>query len=98
MSSRPLALAMSIFVALVLLGAHAHANEQSDLDKARAAYLARQYDDADARFRVMLDPKNGTLHEPALITQARMYWGAVKLAQGKQDEAVALFEKLLLAD
>lgn len=91
-------LAFAVTLSLLLLGVHAHASEQTDMEKARAAYIAHQYDDADARFRAMLDPQRGTVHDPVLVTQARMYWGAVKLAQKKQDEAIQIFEKLLLTD
>ena len=76
----------------------ARADEQSELDKVRASYLAHQYDDAELRLRAMLDPMHGTLHDAALITQARMYLAAVLLAEGKQNEASALLEKLLLDD
>jgi hypothetical protein len=96
MSKSPLAVALA--VAIVVIGAPAHANEQSDLEKARAAYIAHQYVEADARFRAMLDPRSGTLHDPALVTQARMVWGAVKVGQGRPDEAMAIFERLLLTD
>ena len=76
----------------------AHADEQGDLDKARAAYLARRYDEAERRFRTMLDPVNGTLHDPTLLSRARMYWGAVALAKSSAVQATAIFEKLLLDD
>ena len=46
----------------------------------------------------MLDAKTGTLHDPSLISQAEMYWGAVMMAKGKPDEASSIFEKLLLRD
>jgi hypothetical protein len=86
-------------IALSLAGGGvARADEQGELDKVRASYLAHQYDDADLRLRAMLDPVRGTLHDAALITQARMYLGAVLVAQGKKDEAGALLQKLLLDD
>ncbi|WP_394821934.1 hypothetical protein [Pendulispora albinea] len=77
-------------------GAIARADEQSELDKGRNAYLARQYDEADARFRAMLSPSTGTLRDPTLVTQAYMYWGAVKIARSRPAEASSLFEQLLL--
>lgn len=85
-------------MALFALAATARADEQTDLEKGRNAYLARQYDEADARFRAMLDPKSGTLRDRALLAQARMLWGAVLYAKGKKGEAEALFERLLLDD
>ena len=97
MFKRPL-VALAVIVALAFVGERAHANDQSDLDKGRAAYLGRQYDEAETRFRGILDPKSRQPHDPAFITQARMYLGAVKVAEHKKDEASALFEKLLLTD
>jgi hypothetical protein len=91
-----------VLAALALLGVSvgtvARADEQSDLDKVRATYLAHQYDDAEARLRAMLDPNSGTVHEPALVTQARMYLAAVFLAKGKQDQANVVIERLLVDD
>jgi tetratricopeptide (TPR) repeat protein len=76
----------------------ARADDQSDVAKARAAYEAKNYDDAEKRLRAMLDPETGTLKDPSLRTQARMYWGATMLALKRKDEASAMFEKLLLDD
>lgn len=86
------------FLLILAAAPSVRADEQSDLDKGRNVYLARQYDEADARFRTMLDAKTGTLHDPALIAQAQMYWGAVMIAKGRSQDASALFEKLLLRD
>ncbi len=90
--------ALVAFVAVLLVGAGARADEQADLDKVRASYLARQYDDAEKRLHAMLDPNVGTLHDPALVTQARMYMAAVLLAKHKPDEAGTVLERLLLDD
>jgi hypothetical protein len=76
----------------------AFADGESDLDKGRNAYLSRQYDEADARFRAMLDPKTGSVKDSVLVSQALMLWGAVKVAQKKNDEASRLFEQLLTKD
>jgi hypothetical protein len=89
----PLAAAL---IALVLWGGRARADEQSDLAKARAAYEAKNYEDADRRLRAMLDPDTGTLKDAYLRTQARMYLGATLLAEKKQAEASTVFEALLL--
>jgi len=95
MTSRPLVAAVAL--AACLLAAPARADEQSDFEKGRAAYATKNYDDADRRFSAMLDPKNGTLHDPALVADARMYWAATMIALGKKSEAAAIIEKLLLA-
>jgi len=89
-------LAAAVVAVCLTTGAVVRADEQSELEKGRNAYLARQYDEADARFRTMLAPKTGTLHDSTLVTQAYMYWGAVKIAQRRGAEAGALFEQLLL--
>lgn len=70
---------------------------RADLEKARAAYLARNYAEAEERLRALVDPKTG-VKELTLLSQARMYLGAVLLAQGKHDQAVDVFEKLILED
>jgi hypothetical protein len=91
----------SILTALILAAAIsfagvARADDQAELDKGRNAYLGRQYDEADRRFREMLDPKTGTLHDPLLVNQAFMYWGAVMVALGRNKDATTIFEQLLL--
>lgn len=85
-----------IFAAALSLSGIAHADDQAELDKGRNAYLGRQYDEADRRFRDMLDPKTGTIHDPLLVNQAYMYWGAVMVALGRKKDASSLFETLLL--
>jgi len=75
----------------------ARADARTDLEKARAAFLARNWVDAEERLRTLLDPKNG-LKERSLVSQARMYLGAALLAQGKTEEAKDIFEKLVLDD
>lgn len=85
-------------IALLGVATSAHADPETDLEKGRNAYQARQYDEADARFRTMLDPKTGSLKDPVLVSQALMLWGAVKVAQKKTAEASRLFEDLLTKD
>jgi len=75
----------------------AQAQNRAEIDKARAAYLARNYDEAEARLRWLLDPASGA-KELWLLSQGRMYLGAVLFARGVHDEAVAFFEKLIADD
>jgi hypothetical protein len=89
---------LASFALVLAIETTAYADEQGDLDKGRNAYLTRQYDEADARFKTMLDPKTGTLHDPVLVTAAYMYWGAVMIAKQRPKDASALFEQLLLKD
>ena len=73
------------------------AQTRADLEKARAAYLARNYAEAEEKLRVLVDSKTG-FKDRSLLTQARMNLGAVLYAQGKKAEADDLFEKLILED
>jgi hypothetical protein len=73
-------------------------DEQTELDKARNAYRAQKYDEADSRFLKMLDPKDGTLHDKVLIKQARMYWAATRIAQHQNEDAAELFHLILTED
>ena len=75
----------------------AAADPRTDFDKARAAFLARNFTDAEEKFRTLLDPKSG-LKERLLISQSRMYLGASLLQQGKNAEAKETFEKLVVDD
>ena len=85
------------FAVVVLGGRTASAQGRVDVEKARAAYLARNYSEAEERLRALVDPKTG-LKELSLLSQARMYLGAVLLAQGKRDPALDVFERLILDD
>jgi TolA-binding protein len=85
------------FCVVVLGGRAAFAQGRVDVEKARAAYLARNYSEAEERLRALVDPKTGT-KELSLLSQARMYLGAVLLAQGKRGPAVEVFEKMILED
>ncbi len=74
------------------------ADDKSDFEKGRIAYVKKDYIEANARFEAMLDPKNGTVRSPELVVEADMCWGAVKLAMNDKNAASALFEKVLRAD
>jgi hypothetical protein len=88
----------ALSLAVVLMGGRVvHAQGRVDVEKARAAYLARNYSEAEERLRTLVDPKTG-LKELGLLSQARMYLGAVLLAQSKREAAVEVFEKLILED
>jgi tetratricopeptide (TPR) repeat protein len=97
LSPRNLAVAVAIVAVATEAGAQS-VDEQTDLKKGRYAYAAKSFDEADAMFRRMLDPKTGTLHNAVLINEARMYWGATLIAKGKKEEAFAQFDALVQAD
>lgn len=97
MRLRPLlrvALAASLALAL---SRDARAQGRAELEKARAAYIARNYAEAEERLRALVDPSTGT-KERAVLSQARMVLGAALLAEGKREPAEEVFEKLILED
>jgi TM2 domain-containing membrane protein YozV len=75
----------------------ARADAKSDLEKAHNAYVAHKYDDAEARLRALLDPVSSDLKDPDSIADARMYLGAVLLAEKKSEEAASTLEDLVLS-
>jgi hypothetical protein len=81
---------------LAMATRQARADGQADLEKARNAYVAHKYEDAELRLRALLDAKTGGLDSADAIADARMYLGAVLLAEAKKDEANGAFERLLL--
>jgi hypothetical protein len=94
---RQCALAVACIVALVLGGSSAaYADAQGDLEKAHSAYVAHKYDDAESRLRALLDAKTGLLKDPDSIADARMYLGAVLVAEAKKEDTARVFEQLLL--
>jgi hypothetical protein len=92
------AIPVAIVFASLFASGPARADEQSEVDKVRAAYLAQKYDDAEIRLREMVDPKHPSLHDPALVSQARMYLAAVLIAKKQPDQATPVFERILIDD
>jgi len=90
-------LASAILGLGLTLAGGALAQGRADLEKARAAYLARNYPEAEERLKTLTDGKTG-VKELTLLSQARMYLGAVLLAQGKREQTIDVFEKLILED
>lgn len=89
---------VAAWAALVVLSPakELRADPSSDLEKAHSAYVAHKYEDAEKRLRALLDRQTGTLTDPDAVADARMYLGAVLVAEGKKDEAAQVFEELLL--
>lgn len=95
MRSRPAAVVLAL---ACLLGAPAaRADARTDLEKARVSFLSKNWADAEVRLRAILDPQHG-VKDRAILSQARMYLGAVLNGQGRTDEAKELFEKLARDD
>src|SRR5581483_6970066 len=84
--------------ALCLIVGTAFADDQTNFEKGRNAFLTKDYADAEARFRGMLDPKSETaLHSPTLIDHAHTYLGATLVEQGKpRNLALLEFKSVLL--
>jgi len=88
---------MPVVAALVIGGSTvAYADALSDLEKAHSAYVAHKYDEAETRLRALLDARTGPLKDADNVADARMYLGAVLVAQSKRDEALRVFEQLIL--
>ncbi len=83
-------------VAVVMVAGPARADGRTELEKAYSAYVGHKYEDAEGRLRALLDPVTGTLRDPDVVADARMYLGAVLVAEGKRDEAGKVFEALLI--
>ena len=98
MPSRASLRTLCVAILLVLHSTVAFADERTDFEKGRNAFLGKNYVEADARFAAMLDPMSGTLRSKELILDAEMYWGATKFGLGKKDDAGALFEKVILSN
>jgi hypothetical protein len=94
MGLRPAVLALAAAASLAWAGS-ARADAAADVEKAHNAYVAKQYGEAESRLRTLLDPKSD-MKDADMIAEARMYLGATLLAEGKKDEASAIFETLLL--
>src|SRR5215471_18744356 len=80
---------------LILATRAAHADALGDLEKGYSAFAAHKYNDAEARLRVLavLDSRASDLKDPDIAADARMYLGSVLVAEGKKEEASAVFEK-----
>lgn len=91
-------LAAAVAALCLSFAPEARADAQADYEKARAAFRAHAYEDAEARFSALLDPKAPEKLEPALASQARMYLGATYLLEKRKADAEHVFESLLIAD
>ena len=92
------ALSATVFAAAMLVAAPAMADARAELEKARASYVARNYPEAEARLRQLLDQPKSGLKEAGLVAQARMVLGAALIAEGKKEAGADLFEQLVLEE
>jgi hypothetical protein len=91
-----LSAAATCLVVLSIWGRHVRADELSNIEKAYGAYVGHNYAEAESRLRALLDAKGGGLKDPETVADARMYLGAVLLAEGRKEQAAELLEELLL--
>jgi len=89
-------LGIAFVATLVATSRAAISDVQDDLEKAHSAYVAHKYNESEARLRALLDANPSPLKDPDAVADARMYLGAVLLAEGKKAEAGRTFEQLLL--
>jgi hypothetical protein len=84
-------------MALIAAPRSARADAQGDLEKGYSAFAAHKYSEAEGRLRALalLDANAGDLKDPDIAADARMYLGAVLVAEKKKEEASSVFEKLL---
>ncbi len=81
----------------VLVAGAARADEQGDVEKAKASYIGKKYDEAIARLRTLLDPTaKQPLKSSSYIAEARMLLSASHFAKGEREEAARVIERLLL--
>jgi hypothetical protein len=85
-----------LVLVVALATAPAQADQRTDLEKAYSAYVGHKYDEAETRLRALLDPKTRGLMDPDTVADARMYLGAVLVAEARKDDAGFLFEALLV--
>lgn len=85
-------------LAPALLTGTARAQSIEDFETARAAYEARDFARAVQYFEELVGTDPPRLTSPALIIEARKYFGAAYLFLGRRDAAIHQFELLLRAD
>jgi tetratricopeptide (TPR) repeat protein len=73
----------------------ARADAVGDLEKGYSAYAARKYAEAETRLRTLLGASSRELNDPDKLADARMYLGAVLVAEARKEEASGIFETLL---
>jgi hypothetical protein len=72
------------------------ASEAAEVEKARAAYFARNYAEVEKKCGLVLEP--GRTPDSLVAAQARMLLGASLVMQGRDTDAIPVFEALLSAD
>ncbi len=82
-----LLLVVGAVLALLLSSASARAQtSQAEFEKGKNAYNAKDFTDAAARFRAMLDAAKEPLKESPLLQETEMYYAAAKLAREKRTD------------
>src|SRR2546423_2417909 len=87
----------AVVVAIAVFGSArpAHADDATQLERAKTSYDAGRYAEGAERFKEILNPASASaLHDPTAIERARAYYAACLIALGKNDEANAQIEKI----
>ena len=87
----------AVVMVLIVASRGAHADALGDLEKGYSAFAAHKYSEAETRLRALalLSANPTELKDPDIAADARMYLGAVLVAESKKEEASSVFEKLL---
>lgn len=93
----PSAFAAAVLAGVLIASPAFALSEQAEIDKARAAFVIKNYRDVETRLTHLLEGTN-LLRDPGNIAQARMFLGAALVEQHRESEAVPIFERLLLED
>lgn len=73
-------------------------NDDAEIEKARNAFVAREYDEAERRLRALAQRDSRAWADRAALSNVRMLLAATLYAKNAKDEAEQIFEQLLLAD
>jgi tetratricopeptide (TPR) repeat protein len=88
--------AVVVAIAVLLSAGLAHADDATQLERAKTSYDAGRYAEGADRFKEILNPNSPTaLHDPTAVERARAYYAACLIALGRNDEANAQIEKII---
>jgi tetratricopeptide (TPR) repeat protein len=86
--------AVRIFLACALTVGVALADDRAEVDKARSAFLRRQYDEVERRLAPFADPAAGATRDAAVLPDAYFLLAAAYFRLGRADDAAALLEAM----
>src|SRR5258708_250845 len=87
--------AVIVALAVLFVAGPSHADDATELERAKTSYDAGRYADGVERFKEILNPDSpSALHDPPAIERARAYYAACLIALGRIDEAYVEIEKV----